>query len=329
MLTPLRSRPQLSITNSGSWAYAYVRTYAFFLAGRARKPSLHARVESAAALDGAPYVGRRGSICCGPFLPWAGIWKRCQMFTANCSECRWATTPGSLEAFQGARKQPEGCSPHQTPEFCCRAACPPLVHSPLHRPVNFVRRTRRHRIPIDHEQHGEPGVLAHETNDLDDAAFADQRLGGLEVSVAHLAGRQKLCTEIVHRRLVRRHVCRPLAGRHGGDEGWAEAGVERLLAMRIPNILAAPVARRKHNGDFLELARHRRLEAQIVAERPRQLGHFGAAQIDVEGTGFRLAPAGDFLVGKGALLGRQLCIGERLETVAAGIEFRSSSSHDD
>jgi hypothetical protein len=24
-----------------------------------------------------------GSICCGPFLPWAGIWKRCQMFTAE------------------------------------------------------------------------------------------------------------------------------------------------------------------------------------------------------------------------------------------------------
>ena len=42
-------------------------------------------VTSAAAHDGAPYVGRRGSICCGPFLPWAGIWKRCQMFTANAS----------------------------------------------------------------------------------------------------------------------------------------------------------------------------------------------------------------------------------------------------
>jgi hypothetical protein len=59
----------------------------------------------------------------------------------------------------------------------------PAFEAPkLHRPVYFIRRTRRHRIPIDHEQHGEPGVLAHETNDLDDAAFADQRLRGLEAN---------------------------------------------------------------------------------------------------------------------------------------------------
>jgi hypothetical protein len=31
------------------------------------------------------FAWRSGSICCGPFLPWVGIWKRCQMFTANCS----------------------------------------------------------------------------------------------------------------------------------------------------------------------------------------------------------------------------------------------------
>jgi len=60
-----------------------------------RRKAVDLGITSAAAHDGAPYVGRRGSICCGPFLPWAGIWKRYQIFTANCSECRWATAPGS------------------------------------------------------------------------------------------------------------------------------------------------------------------------------------------------------------------------------------------
>jgi hypothetical protein len=38
--------------------------------------------------------GAGGSICCAPFLPWAGIWKRCQMFTANCSEWRASDVVG-------------------------------------------------------------------------------------------------------------------------------------------------------------------------------------------------------------------------------------------
>jgi hypothetical protein len=42
---------------------------------------------------GLPYVGRRGGIL-RPFLPWAGIWKRCQMFTANCSEWRASDVVG-------------------------------------------------------------------------------------------------------------------------------------------------------------------------------------------------------------------------------------------
>jgi hypothetical protein len=93
------------------------------------------------------------------------------------TRARFSATPAPT-----ARALPGRLAP---PSF---AVCPPLVHSPLHRPVDFVRRPCRHWIPIDHKQHREPGVLAHEADNLDDAAFADQRLRGLEVSVAHLAG---------------------------------------------------------------------------------------------------------------------------------------------
>jgi hypothetical protein len=65
-------------------------------------------------LAGLAWVGRRGGISCGPFSRWAGIWKRCQMFTANCDEwqavgCRWATAPGKLAQIQpGILPLPEG-----------------------------------------------------------------------------------------------------------------------------------------------------------------------------------------------------------------------------
>jgi len=98
--------------------------------------------------------------------------------------------------------------------------------------------------------------------------------------------------------------------------------------MRIPNILAAPVARRQHDGDFLELARLGRLEAQIVVQRPPQVSHFGAAQIDVERAGLGLAPGGELPIREGALIGRELRISERLETVAARVEFRRGGGDD-
>src|SRR6516164_2264950 len=110
-----------------------------------------------------------------------------------------------------------------------------------HRPVDFVRRPRRHRVAVDHEQHGETGVMADEGDQLDNAALADERRHGLEVGVAHLPGAQQLRGEIVHRGLVRRHVGGPLACRQGGNESGAEACIQRLLAVRVPHILAAPI----------------------------------------------------------------------------------------
>jgi hypothetical protein len=61
-----------------------VRKLRSVLPGRRRRCGCPRRIHvvtPAAAHDGA---GAEGSICCGPFLPWDGIWKRCQMFTANC-----------------------------------------------------------------------------------------------------------------------------------------------------------------------------------------------------------------------------------------------------
>src|SRR5215468_1216157 len=102
-----------------------------------------------------------------------------------------------------------------------------------HRLIDFVRRARRDRVSVHHEQHGETGVLAHQCDQFDDAALADERRHRLEVGVAYLPGREKLGDEVIRRRFIRRHTARPFAGRQGRDKRRTEARIQRLLAVRI------------------------------------------------------------------------------------------------
>ena len=90
-LTPTvhRSTSESEVASAQPWSNRYDLRHLGFEFGIAAFQVAH---------DGAPYVGRRGSIRCGPFLPWAGIWKRCQMFTANCSR-----------PPQEARREPRAC----------------------------------------------------------------------------------------------------------------------------------------------------------------------------------------------------------------------------
>jgi hypothetical protein len=91
--------------------------------------------------------------------------------------------------------------------------------------------------------------------------------------------------------------------------------------------LPAPETRRR-DGDLLELALHRRLEAQIFGERPLHLRRFGAAQVDVErAVGAGIAALGDLLVDVGLLLRIELRIGRRLEATAAQVQFRRRRGH--
>src|SRR5258708_4204302 len=187
-----------------------------------------------------------------------------------------------------------------------------------HRLIDFVRRARRDRVSVHHEQHGETSVLAYQCDQFDDAALADERRHRLEVGVAHLPSREKLGDEVIRRSFIGRHIARPFAGRQGRDKRRTEARIQRLLAVRIPHVLPAPVARRQHDGNLFELARRRCLEAQIVAQRSRQFCHFGTTQIDVEGAGLRLAPLGDLPVGESALRRGKLIVAQRFEPMAAG-----------
>jgi len=87
-------------------------------------------------------------------------------------------------------------------------------------------------------------VIAQRADEVADAALAEFFDRGLERRVADFPGLVELAREIVDDLLVRLQFRRPLAGGDVGNDGRAQAGLERNALVRVPIRIARSNAAR-------------------------------------------------------------------------------------
>src|SRR5258707_6463783 len=146
------------------------------------------------------------------------------------------------------------------------------------------RRAVLQRHIEDVEDHGDPGVIAENSDQLDDAPVAQEALHALVVAFADPALLVKLLDKIEDRTLVLGGFFRRAAGLDVADHLRPHAGLLGDWRMGVPLILGAPYPRGAQDRELRQPRLKRGLEAQEGAKLLGQFAVLGRMHIDAERT---------------------------------------------
>ena len=109
----------------------------------------------------------------------------------------------------------------------------------------------------------------------------------LQRRVAHALLRQKFVAEVVHRRHVRRHLCRTASITHAHDDRFGQTRALRRASMHVPRVVRGPRSRAHDDRELGQLRRHNRVpfatgEARIGDRLLREVRKHRAGNHDAE-----------------------------------------------